>query len=318
MATLFTKSKHMREDLKELILMSLEKRLNVESVETRVNHADRKVGSNFLSWAFTYEAEITRDNIDVRWYEYGLHKVPMPSSDALDLKVAANRNTPPQDLLGLASHNNPDIRLHVARNRSSPAAAIVFLAEDSAEYIREAVASHSSASAEILTRLSTDKVSDVRGAVASHPSTLPEVLSRLAKDRARFVRYRVGSNPSTPVKVLTEMVGNPDMRGSVASNPSTPVAILAELAKDRDPNVKISLIYNKSLPAEIMHQLAGDPSKRIKRHIAFAKEYKLRRELGEIRNQRRHLDTRLIRPSQRGHNGLAHKEISRWIVYRKA
>jgi hypothetical protein len=310
MATLFTDSKHMREDLKELLLMSLEKRLDVESVETRVSHADRKVGGNFLSWAFSHEAEITRENIDVRWYEYRLHKVPMPSGDTLDLLVAANRDTPPEILLSLASHNNVGIRLHVAHNRSSPTEAMVLLAEDVAEDVREAVASHSSTSVEILTGLAKDKKSSVRVSVAGHPSTSPEVLSELARDRVRYVRYRAGVNRSTPTEVLTEMVRDPAMRGAVAANPNTPVPILSKLAKDRDPNVKISLLHNKSIPAEIMLLLAADPSPRIKRQVAFAKEDQLRRELGESEANAAISICDSFAPVSETINDMAHTEIS--------
>ena len=144
------------------------------------------------------------------------------SSDYSDLvALASNPDTPTDELLRLAKHNDWRIKSSVAKNPSTPLWLIEEFAGDRDEAVRAGVASNPNIPASLMETLSNDSSEYVRDYLAQNAMTPAYLLEKLAQDPHWMPRSGVADNPSTQPELLIKLAEDPDKRvAHIAKNNS--------------------------------------------------------------------------------------------------
>jgi hypothetical protein len=176
-----------------------------------------------------------------------------------DLRTLADRHASTTELLQLARHPQPEVRLSCARHPNAPAAALTELAADQSADIRRLAAQHpgldvedyellvSAGSSADLTRLADpDPELDparldtlargghwARQLAVRHPATAPDTLARLLCDSDGKLREWAAAHPAAPQDVIAEIQragGATDFQGVADPDPDAPAEMLERVA----------------------------------------------------------------------------------------
>ena len=217
-------------------------------------------------------------------------------SDAADLALAYDPDTPLSILSQMVNHKNIEVRLALSLNCNSSTDILVALSWDNDASIRESAALDERLPSEALRRLAKDIIPEVRCAVASCTWAPVDILEILALDEAAVVRAGVAENPSSLPQTLKALPADKDsvVRCALIRNQSfmtddlfvffakdpdptvrlqicdyvLPIEAISILLRDKEAGVRSLAIRQQEIPSEILDDLAVDNHDEVRAAVA--------------------------------------------------
>jgi len=155
------------------------------------------------------------------------------------LKVAGDKNTPPQVLAALADKLGDQDKIRnaiLANPHTSGGTLAAILEKDSSLHTRMDVARHPNASPQTLTKLADHDDANVKNLVAGNRNTPPSVLDKLADHKDWAIQLSVAKNPNTSADTLKKLAGSADVevKDAVVNHPGMTTELLVDLCDTND------------------------------------------------------------------------------------
>lgn len=206
------------------------------------------------------------------------------------LQEAANPNTPPERLAGLAKSSGALVRSLVAKNPNTPTATLAQLINSYAdEFAQNPVlplllldqpnffGALPEQAIQALARCRQLPEELYSLLVQTHPYTLartpllaPVLFPLLAASREPYVRERLALHKDLPVEILLRLARDQRMevRRAASQHPSLPEEALLALADDKSQKVRFALVENPRTPLALRLRLLRSGDRRARKYLA--------------------------------------------------
>lgn len=180
-----------------------------------------------------------------------------PAPPSADSGKGARGGLTALEVAGLATHDDPEVRLSVAQDPLTPASALDILSDDEDVRVRREVSVHPNASARALAKLALDPDVEVSVHIVSRDDYPAEALTALASHPQESPRHLVALHPNTPTATLEALASDESawVREAVAENERTPPEVVANLVDDIDSDVRNSAKW--AVPVQIRRRFGA-------------------------------------------------------------